>query len=89
MTRELSLLRLEKEQIETSLGMDLQAAEETIAELEQSAGRADDVDARDVSVHAARGLQTDRGQAELRVAEDQLLRDHARTQDLARAVHVA
>ncbi|KZT71513.1 hypothetical protein DAEQUDRAFT_665939 [Daedalea quercina L-15889] len=46
MTRELSLLRLEKEQIETTLGMDLQAAEETIATLEQSAGRAEDVDVR-------------------------------------------
>lgn len=56
MTRELSLLRLEKEQIETSLGMDLQAAEETIAELEQSAGRADDVDARVQELEAERDL---------------------------------
>ena len=56
MTRELSLLRLEKEQIETSLGMDLQTAEETIAELEQSAGRADDVDARVQELEAERDL---------------------------------
>ena len=54
MARELSLLRLEKEQIETSLGMDLQAAEETIAELERSAGRADDVDARIQELEAER-----------------------------------
>lgn len=56
MARELSLLRLEKEQIETSLGMDLQAAEETIATLEQSAGRADDVDVRVQELEAEREL---------------------------------
>ncbi|EIN10854.1 hypothetical protein PUNSTDRAFT_85232, partial [Punctularia strigosozonata HHB-11173 SS5] len=35
MGRELSLLRLEKEQVETSLGMELQGAEETIDRLEK------------------------------------------------------
>lgn len=56
MARELSLVLLEKEQIETSLGMDLQAAEETIATLEQSAGRVDDVDVRVQELEAEREL---------------------------------
>ncbi|PCH40902.1 hypothetical protein WOLCODRAFT_137063 [Wolfiporia cocos MD-104 SS10] len=45
-SRELSVLRLEKDQIETSLGMDLQAAEETIASLEQELSRAGDANAQ-------------------------------------------
>ncbi|KAH9912391.1 Up-regulated during septation-domain-containing protein [Fomitopsis serialis] len=56
MVRELSHLRLEKEQIETTLGMDLQSAEETIATLEQSAGRAEGVDVRLQELEAERAV---------------------------------
>ena len=38
-TRELSMMKLEKEEVETTLGMDLQAAEETIATLEKEIPR--------------------------------------------------
>lgn len=38
-TRELSIMKLEKEEVETTLGMDLQAAEETIAALEKEIPR--------------------------------------------------
>ncbi|KAH9833663.1 Up-regulated during septation-domain-containing protein [Rhodofomes roseus] len=70
MARELSHLRLEKEQIETSLGMDLQAAEETIATLEQSAGRAGDVDVRLQELEAERAVwRQDRAELEERRRE--------------------
>jgi hypothetical protein len=43
MARELSHLRLEKEQIETTMGMELQTAEETIRALEKELPRSDDL----------------------------------------------
>ncbi|KAF9534120.1 Up-regulated during septation-domain-containing protein [Crepidotus variabilis] len=43
MTRELSMMRLEKQEVETMMGMDLQAAEETIAALEQELPRLEDL----------------------------------------------
>lgn len=45
-TRELAMLRLEKEQVETSLGMDLQAAEDTISVLERDVARMEEVEAQ-------------------------------------------
>ena len=43
MARELSMMKLEKEEVETTLGMDLQAAEETIAALEKEIPRLEEV----------------------------------------------
>jgi len=43
MTRELSMIRLEKQEVETMMGMDLQAAEETIAALEKEIPRLEDL----------------------------------------------
>ncbi|KAJ3488781.1 hypothetical protein NLJ89_g11582 [Agrocybe chaxingu] len=43
MTRELSLMRLEKQEVETVMGMDLQAAEETIAALEKEIPRLEEL----------------------------------------------
>ncbi|EMD40410.1 hypothetical protein CERSUDRAFT_91132 [Gelatoporia subvermispora B] len=45
-TRDLSMLKLEKEQVETSLGMDLQAAEDTISALEHDIGRLEEREAQ-------------------------------------------
>jgi hypothetical protein len=44
MTRELSLLRLEKQEVETTMGMDLQSAEETITALEKELPRLEGID---------------------------------------------
>ncbi|OCH95907.1 hypothetical protein OBBRIDRAFT_444192 [Obba rivulosa] len=44
--RELALIKLEKEQVETSLSMDLQEAEDTISALERDVGRIEDVEAQ-------------------------------------------
>ena len=46
MVRELSHLRLEKEEVETMLGMDLQSAEETILALEKELSRIESLDAQ-------------------------------------------
>ena len=43
MARELSMVKLEKEEVETTLGMDLQAAEETIIALEKEIPRLEEV----------------------------------------------
>lgn len=43
MTRELLMVRLEREEVETTLGMDLQAAEETIIALEKEIPRLEEV----------------------------------------------
>jgi hypothetical protein len=45
MTRELSLMKLEKEEVETVMGMDLQSAEETINTLEKELPRLEGLDA--------------------------------------------
>lgn len=45
MSRELSLMRLEKEEVETMMGMDLQSAEETISALEKELPRLEGLDA--------------------------------------------
>ncbi|KAF8806306.1 hypothetical protein BYT27DRAFT_7191636 [Phlegmacium glaucopus] len=44
MARELSMIRLEKQEVETMMGMDLQAAEETIAALEKEIPRLEELD---------------------------------------------
>ncbi|PPR02647.1 hypothetical protein CVT24_002130 [Panaeolus cyanescens] len=44
MARELTLLRLEKQEVETTMGLDLQAAEETIAALEKEVPRLESMD---------------------------------------------
>jgi chromosome segregation ATPase len=44
MTRELSLMKLEKQEVETMMGMDIQAAEETIAVLEKEIPRLEVLD---------------------------------------------
>ncbi|KAG1837809.1 hypothetical protein C8R48DRAFT_782571 [Suillus tomentosus] len=46
MARELSHLRLEKEQIETTMGMELQTAEETVVALEQEFPRLEELNAK-------------------------------------------
>ncbi|KAG2135707.1 Up-regulated during septation-domain-containing protein [Suillus bovinus] len=46
MARELSHLRLEKEQVETTMGMELQTAEETVAALEQEFPRLEELNAK-------------------------------------------
>lgn len=43
MARELSIMKLEKQEVETTLGMDLQAAEETISALEREIPRLEDL----------------------------------------------
>ena len=45
MSRELSLMKLEKEEVETMMGMDLQSAEETISALEKELPRLEGLDA--------------------------------------------
>jgi hypothetical protein len=44
MARELSMLQLEKQEVETMMGMDLQAAEETIAAMEKEIPRLEELD---------------------------------------------
>ena len=44
MARELSMMRLEKQEVETIMGMDLQAAEETIVALEKEIPRLEELD---------------------------------------------
>lgn len=44
MARELSMIRLEKQEVETMMGMDLQAAEETISALEKEIPRLEELD---------------------------------------------
>ncbi|KAG1763160.1 Up-regulated during septation-domain-containing protein [Suillus occidentalis] len=46
MARELSHLRLEKEQVETTMGMELQTAEETVAALEQELPRFEELNVK-------------------------------------------
>ncbi|KAG1806337.1 Up-regulated during septation-domain-containing protein [Suillus plorans] len=58
MARELSHLRLEKEQIETTMGMELQTAEETVAALEQEFPRLEELNAK------CQGLLEERAQWE-------------------------
>jgi len=45
MTRELALMKLEKQEVETMMGMDLQSAEETISALEKELPRLEGLDA--------------------------------------------
>ncbi|KAG1830321.1 Up-regulated during septation-domain-containing protein [Suillus variegatus] len=84
MARELSHLRLEKEQIETTMGMELQTAEETVAALEQEFPRLEELNAKcqglleeraqwekDKTELAAREKEVERLERRLEVLEEQ------------------
>jgi chromosome segregation ATPase len=63
MARELSMIQLEKQEVETMMGMDLQAAEETIAALEKEIPRLEDLDSE------VRQLREEKGRWERERAE--------------------
>ncbi|KAG1873560.1 Up-regulated during septation-domain-containing protein [Suillus subalutaceus] len=84
MARELSHLRLEKEQIETTMGMELQTAEETVAALEQEFPRLEELNVKcqelleeraqwekDKILLAAREKEVERLERRLEVLEEQ------------------
>ncbi|KAG1805223.1 Up-regulated during septation-domain-containing protein [Suillus subaureus] len=84
MARELSHLRLEKEQIETTMGMELQTAEETVAALEQEFPRLEELNMKcqelleeraqwekDKTLLAAREKEVERLERRLEVLEEQ------------------
>ena len=56
MARELSMVRLEKQEVETMMGMDLQAAEETIAALDKEIPRLENLDSEIRQLHAEKGI---------------------------------
>ena len=65
MVRDLSMIRLEKQEVETMMGMDLQAAEETIAALEKEIPRLEELDSEVRQLREEKGAW-DRERAELR-----------------------
>lgn len=70
MVRDLSLLKLEKDQVETTLGMDLQTAEDTISMLEQEASKVGEVEAQLQELEAERDAwEADRAELEERRRE--------------------
>ncbi|KAF9814377.1 hypothetical protein IEO21_05111 [Rhodonia placenta] len=70
MVRDLSLLKLEKDQVETTLGMDLQTAEDTISMLGQEASKVGEVEARLQELEAERDAwEADRAELEERRRE--------------------
>ncbi|OSX59393.1 hypothetical protein POSPLADRAFT_1150078 [Postia placenta MAD-698-R-SB12] len=70
MVRDLSLLKLEKDQVETTLGMDLQTAEDTISMLEQEASKVGEVETRLQELEAERDAwEADRAELEERRRE--------------------
>jgi hypothetical protein len=84
MARELSHLRLEKEQIKTTMGMELQSAEETVAALEQEFPRLEELNMKcqelleervqwekDKTFLAAREKEVERLERRLEVLEEQ------------------
>ena len=71
MARELSMTKLEKEEVETTLGMDLQAAEETIAALEKEIPRLEEVS---VEVHR---LRQEKRACEMEKAELMEMMEHS------------
>lgn len=84
MARELSHLRLEKEQVETTMGMELQTAEETVAALEQELPRLEELNVKcqellderaqwekDKTQLAAREKEVERLERRLEVLEEQ------------------
>lgn len=84
MARELSHLRLEKEQIETTMGMELQTAEETVAALEQEFPRLEELNVKcqelleeraqwekDKTLLSAREKEVERLERRLEVLEEQ------------------
>ena len=56
MARELSMVRLEKQEVETMMGMDLQAAEETIAALDKEIPRLEKLDSEVRQLRAEKGM---------------------------------
>lgn len=83
MLRELSMVQLEKQEVETLMGMDLQAAEETIAALEKEIPRLESLDAEIKALREERARWEDersalRAQVESAQA---LLRDMATQND--------
>lgn len=84
MARELSHLRLEKEQVETTMGMELQTAEETVAALEQEFPRLEELNMKcqelleeraqwekDKTLLAAREKEVERLERRLELLEEQ------------------
>lgn len=84
MARELSHLRLEKQQVETTMGMELQTAEETVAALEQELPRFEELNVKcqelleeraqwekDKTQLAAREKEVERLERRLEVLEEQ------------------
>ena len=76
MARELSMIRLEKQEVETMMGMDLQAAEETIAALEKEIPRLEELDSE------VRHLREEKGSWERERLE---LNDRGREAELLQA----
>ncbi|KAG1735686.1 Up-regulated during septation-domain-containing protein [Suillus paluster] len=73
MARELSHLRLEKEQIETTMGMELQTAEETVAALEQELPRFEELNTKCQELLEER-VQWEENKAQLAVREKEVER---------------
>lgn len=74
MTRELSHLRLEKQEVETMMGMELQSAEETITALEKELPRLEDLDTQLQELLEERSLwERDRVQLEEQTKRVELL----------------
>jgi hypothetical protein len=71
MARELSIMKLEKEEVRTTLGMDLQAAEETIAALEKEIPRLEEVNME------AQRLRQEKGAWEMEKARLTAIMEHS------------
>jgi hypothetical protein len=75
MTRELSLMQLEKQEVETMMGMDLQSAEETIGVLEKELPRLEGLDAEvQQLLQEKKEWEAERARLEERARETEVLR---------------
>jgi Up-regulated During Septation len=85
MTRELSMVRLEKQEVETMMGMDLQAAEETIAALDKEIPRLEELDSEIRQLRAEKGVwEQERAELMERVKEAEIQADmKAKTAEVA------
>jgi hypothetical protein len=74
MARELSMVRLEKQEVETMMGMDLQAAEETIAALDKEIPRLEKLDSEVRQLREEKGIwEQERAELIKRAKEAEIL----------------
>jgi hypothetical protein len=77
MARELSMVRLEKQEVETMMGMDLQAAEETIAALDKEIPRLEKLDSEVRQLREDKGIwEQERAELIKRGKEAEILQAH-------------